>query len=51
VDVEPLFLRGKEAVDRGNLDYAIALFRDALKMDPSHRNSRIVLRGCEMKKV
>lgn len=50
MDVEPLFLRGKEAANQGNYDYAIELFRDALKMDPTHRNSRIALRGCEMKK-
>ena len=51
MDVEPLYLRGKEAVDRGDLNYAIAIFRDVLKMDPRHRNSRIALRGCEMKRV
>lgn len=50
MDVEPLYLRGKEAVDRGDFNYAIAIFRDVLKMDPKHRNSRIALRGCEMKK-
>ncbi|MGO8702843.1 MAG: tetratricopeptide repeat protein [Candidatus Brocadiia bacterium] len=50
MDAEPLFLRGKEAVERGDYDYAISLFRDVLKMDPSHRNGRIALRGCEMKK-
>ena len=50
MDAEPLFLRGKEAVERGDYDYAIALFRDVLKIDPSHRNGRIALRGCEMKK-
>jgi tetratricopeptide (TPR) repeat protein len=50
VDVEPLFLRGKEAANRGDYEYAISLFRDVLKMDPTHRNSRIALRGCAMKK-
>ena len=50
MDVEPLFLRGKEAADKGNYDYAIALFLDALKIDPTHRTSRIALHGCEMKK-
>jgi len=50
VDAEPLFLRGREAVERGDFDYAIGIFRDVLKMDPKHRNSRIALRACEMKK-
>jgi superkiller protein 3 len=50
VDAEPLFLRGKEAVERGDYDYAIMLFLDVLKMNPAHRNGRIALRGCEMKK-
>jgi len=49
-DVEGLFLRGKEAADRGNYDYAITLFIDALRMNPDHRNMRIALRGCEMER-
>jgi len=48
VDVENLFLRGKEAADRGNYAYAIALFGDALRAAPDHHNARIALRGCEM---
>ena len=50
MDAEPLFLRGKEAVDRGDYDYAIMLFRDVLNIDSTHRNSRVALRACEMKK-
>ena len=49
-DVEGLFLRGKEAADRGNYDYAIALFCDLLRFTPDHRNARIALRGCEMER-
>jgi len=49
-DVEGLFLRGKEAADRGNYDYAITLFIDALRISPNHRNTRIALRGCEMER-
>ena len=50
MEVEPLFLRGKEAADRGNYDYAITIFLDVLRAEPTHRNSRIALRGCEMEK-
>lgn len=50
LEVEPLFLRGKEAADRGNYDYAITIFMDVLRAEPTHRNSRIALRGCEMEK-
>jgi len=50
VDVESLFLRGKESADRGNHDYAIAIFTDALHIAPDHRNSRIALRGCELER-
>ena len=50
MDAEPLFLRGKEAADRGDFNYAIALFLDVLKLDPTHRNGRIALRACEVKK-
>jgi len=50
VDVEGLFIRGKEAADRGNYDYAIEIFSDALHVDPGHRNTRIALRGCEMER-
>lgn len=46
-DVENLFLRGKEAADRGNYEYAITLFIDVLRIAPNHRNTRIALRGCE----
>ena len=50
VDVEGLFIRGKEAADKGNYDYAIEIFSDALRGDPGHRNTRIALRGCQMER-
>lgn len=50
MDAESLFVRGKEAADGGNYDYAIAIFIDALRIAPDHRNTRIGLRGCEMEK-
>jgi len=46
VDPDALFLRGKEAADSGNYDYAIALFLDIIKAHPEHMKSRRALRGC-----
>lgn len=51
MDVELIFARGREAADRGNYDYAIAVFRDILRQNPDHSRSRIALRGCEMARV
>ena len=48
MDVEALFLRGKEAADSGNYDYAVALFLDIIKVQPEHMKSRRVLRGCQV---
>jgi len=50
VDVEALFLRGKEAADAGNYDYAIAIFLDILKIHHDHLRSRRALRGCAMQR-
>ena len=50
MDAEPLFLRGKQAAAEGDYDYAITLFLDVLKLDPAHRNGRVALHSCEMKK-
>jgi tetratricopeptide (TPR) repeat protein len=50
VDADSLFLRGKEAADSGNYDYAIAIFLDILKKEPEHLKSLRALRGCEMAK-
>jgi len=48
VDVEALFLRGKEAADGGNYRYAIEIFLDILKLQPEHVKTMRALRGCEM---
>jgi len=48
MDPDLLFARGRDAADRGNYDYAIAVFRDILRVAPDHLNSRIALRGCEV---
>ena len=48
MDIEGLYLRGKEAADNGNYDYAIALFLDIIRANPEHVNSRRALRGCEV---
>lgn len=45
-----LFLRGKEAFERRNYDYAIDLFRQILSLNPDHMDARRALRICEMKK-
>ena len=44
---EELYAKGKEAADRGNFEYAIAMFRDVATMFPDHMNSRLALRMCE----
>jgi len=43
-------LRGREAANSGNYDYAIRIFRDVLYADPGHRMGHIALRGCELEK-
>lgn len=48
VDVEALYLRGKEAADGGNYRYAIEIFLDILKLQPEHVKTLRALRGCEM---
>ena len=48
MDLNVLFIRGKEAADTGNYDYAIAIFLDILKVDPTHEKTRRALRGCEL---
>ena len=48
MDIEALFSKGREAADRGNYDYAIAVFRDVVREAPDHVKGRVALRGCEM---
>ena len=47
MDAESLFLKGKEAADRGNYDYAIAMLLDVVIEFPEHIESRLALRACE----
>jgi len=50
MEADLMFVRGREAADAGNYDYAIAIFRDILRQSPDHVKSRIALRGCELEK-
>jgi len=50
MDAETMFVRGKDAADRGNYGYAIEVFLDLLKEFPSHLNARIALRMCELER-
>jgi len=47
MDAESLYANGKEAADRGNYDYAIAMLLDVVTNYPDHLNSRLALRACE----
>jgi len=47
MDPEELYAKGKEAADRGNFEYAIAMFLNVATQFPGHLNSRMALRACE----
>ncbi|HRU07317.1 MAG TPA: tetratricopeptide repeat protein [Candidatus Brocadiia bacterium] len=47
MDPEELYAKGKEAADRGNFEYAIAMFQNVAIQFPGHLNSRMALRACE----
>lgn len=44
------FHHGNEAAGKGNLDYAISMFREACKLVPGDLNYRMALRGVQRKK-
>ncbi len=48
MDIEALFAKGREAADRGNYEYGIAVFRDICRESPDHVKARVALRGCEL---
>ncbi len=50
MDAELLFVRGKDAVDHGNIEGGLAVFLDILREFPDHLNSRLVLRGLALQK-
>lgn len=50
VDMNDMFRRARAAVDGGNYDYAIELFREMLRIEPNHINARVALRGCARKR-
>ena len=50
MDAEMMFVRGKEAADRGNIDYAITILLDVLREFPDHLNSRLVVRALTLQR-
>ena len=50
MDTDALFQKGSAAADRGNYDYAIAIYRELLANDPGHIKAKIALRGCERRR-
>lgn len=50
VDLADMFRRAAAAVESGNYDYAVELFREILRIDPEHVKARVALRGCARKR-
>ena len=50
VDTSKLFQRASEAVEKGNYDYAIALFFDILNLNPDDVKTRMSLRSAQKSK-
>jgi len=50
VDMNDMFRRARAAVDGGNYEYAIELFREMLRIEPNHVSARVALRGCARKR-
>jgi len=46
-----LFAKGKEAVERDNLDYALTIFGQVLQQEPAFYECREALRGAQLKKT
>lgn len=44
---DELFAKGKEAADRGNFEYAVAMFLNVVLEHPDHKEARLALRACE----
>lgn len=49
--VEDLYNKACDAVEKGNYDYAIALFREVLRGEPEYPKARMALRVCERRRV
>ncbi|MBM4050309.1 MAG: tetratricopeptide repeat protein, partial [Planctomycetes bacterium] len=50
MDADSLFEKASAAAERGNYDYAIAIYREILANDPDYNRARIALRGCERRR-
>jgi len=50
-DLRVLFTKGNEALQRENLDYAIALFQQVLEKEPGFYDCRHALRAAQLKKA
>jgi len=48
--VEDLYRKACDAADKGNYDYAIALYREVLRAQPDYPKARIGLRVCEKRR-
>jgi len=51
MDVTKLYDRAKAALDRANYDYAIDIFRQILRLEPKHLESRQGLREAQRRKL
>lgn len=49
--VKDLYDKACEAVNKGNYDYAIELFREVLRMEPDYPGARVLLRGTERRRL
>jgi len=49
--VDDLYRRACEALETGNYDYAIELFREVLRQNPEYPNARVALRGAERRRL
>jgi tetratricopeptide (TPR) repeat protein len=49
--VDDLYTKACDAVEKGNYDYAIALFREVLRAEPEYPKARMALRLCERRRL
>lgn len=48
--VEDLYKKACDAVEKGNYDYSVALFREVLRAEPEFPKARMALRVCERRR-
>lgn len=49
--VDDLYKRAREAVERGNFDYAVELLREVLRQEPQYEDARSILRATERRRA